>query len=122
MFYVDVQISWQVRDFGGGLPCSHFVTGGVNRDFWTRCLFSKVGGRLKRKLRIWLLLRITLAGLRNVNLDVQISWQAQYFVDLEMQIPWQEQHFVDLDVWISWRSTLWTLKCRFCGRAALCEP
>ena len=31
-----------------------------------------------------LLLRSALAGLRDVNLDVQISWQVQYFVDLKM--------------------------------------
>ena len=81
-----------------------------------------------------LLLRSASAGLRNVNLDVRISWQAQhlwtlrlevhiswqaqdgvdlevwtsqqaqYFVDLEWQISRQVQHFVDLEVWISWQA------------------
>ena len=36
--------------------------------------------------------QIALAGLRDVNLDVQISWQAQYYVDLEVQISWQVQY------------------------------
>ena len=44
--------------------CSDFLAGAVNRDFWT--------------LEV-LLLRSALARLRDVNLDVQISWQAQYF-------------------------------------------
>ena len=39
-----------------------------------------------------------LAGLRHVNLEAQISWQAQHFVKLEVQISWQAQHFVNLKV------------------------
>ena len=51
-----------------------------------------------------LLLRLALAGLRDVNLDVQISWQAQCFVDLEVQSSWQAPRFVDLDAQTSWQA------------------
>ena len=62
-------------------------------DFWTG-LFSGIGGSLEQKRRFdilmlfleVLLLRIALAGLHDMNLDVQIALQAQYFVDLEVQI------------------------------------
>ena len=37
-----------------------------------------------------------------VNLEVQISWQAQHLANLEVQISWQAQHFVNLEVQISW--------------------
>ena len=43
-------------------------------------------------------LRDKLAGLRHVNLEVQISWQGQHFVNLEVQTPWHAQHFVNLEV------------------------
>ena len=33
-----------------------------------------------------------------MDLEVQISWQVQYFVDLEVQISWHVQYFVGLDV------------------------
>ena len=55
-----------------------------------------------------------------MNLDAQISWYAQYSLDLETQISqeaqymwtlkfevpilWQAQHFVDLDAQISWQA------------------
>ena len=87
------------------------MAGAVTRDFWTCGSFAEIGGSLKRKPRFGilvlslevLLLRIALAGLRGVNLDAQISWQAQCFVDLAVMISWQAQHFVDLDAWISWQ-------------------
>ena len=45
-----------------------------------------------------------------MNLEAQISWQAQHFVNLEMQI-WKAQQFVNLKVQISWQPqhfrTLW---------------
>ena len=63
-----------------------------------------------------LLLQIALAGLRDVKLDLQISWEAQNFVDLEVWTLLQAQHFVNLEVQICGRrSTLWTLRCRFRG-------
>ena len=82
------------------------MTRAVNRHFWTRGLFSDTGGSLARKLRfgIWVLSleaflqRNTLAGLRRVNLEVQISWQAQHFVNLKVQISRQAQRFVNLEV------------------------
>ena len=46
-----------------------------------------------------LLLRNALAGLRDVNLDVQILW-AQGLV---VHMSWQAQHFVDLEVKILWQ-------------------
>ena len=39
-----------------------------------------------------------------MNIDVQISWQAHYFVDLEAQFSWQAQRFVNLAVQISWQA------------------
>ena len=39
-----------------------------------------------------------------VDLEVQVSWQVQYFVGLEVQISWQVYHFVDLEVQISWQA------------------
>ena len=49
-----------------------------------------------------------------MNLEVQISWQAQHFVNIDVQIsrqaqqfvriPWQAQHFVNLHVQISWQA------------------
>ena len=39
-----------------------------------------------------------------MNLEVQISWQAQHFENLEVQISWQAQHFVNLEVQISWQA------------------
>ena len=51
-----------------------------------------------------LLLRLALAGLRDVNLDAQISWQAQFYVDLEVPIPWQVQGCVNLEVQILWQA------------------
>ena len=61
--------------------------------------------------------RSALAGLRHVNLEVQISWQAQHFVSLkvqsscqehfvklEVQTSWQAQHLVNLDVQILWQA------------------
>ena len=57
-------------------------------------VFSIIGGILEAKLRFGilmlslevLLVRITLAGMCDVNLDVQISWQAQCVVDLEVRL------------------------------------
>ena len=40
---------------------------------------------------------------RVVNLQVQISCQAQHFVNLHVQISWKVQHFVNLQVQISWQ-------------------
>ena len=87
---------------------------------------------LKRKLRFgifMLLLRIALAGLRDVSVDVirvQISWQALYVVSLEVQISWQALHFViKIEVWTSGAGAV------FCAAvvagavlegAALCGP
>ena len=73
-------------------------------------LVLESGGSLKRQLRFGifmfslevLLLRITLAGLRGVILDVQTLWQAHYFVGLEVQTSWQAQRFVSLEVQVSW--------------------
>ena len=70
----------------------------MNCDFWTCGPFSEVGGSLQRKLCV-----TALAGLRDVNLDVQISRQAQYFVDLEVQTSWHAQHFLNLEVQNSWQ-------------------
>ena len=39
-----------------------------------------------------------------MNLQAQISWQAQHFVNLHVQISWQAQHFVNLQVQISWQA------------------
>ena len=36
------------------------------------------------------------------GLEVQISFQAQYFVDPEVQISWQAQYFVDFEAQVSW--------------------
>ena len=54
-------------------------------------------GSIARKLRFdvlnfsleVLLLRRALGGLPNVNLDVQISWQARHFVNADGQTSWQ---------------------------------
>ena len=35
-----------------------------------------------------------------MNLEVQISWQAQHFVNLKVQILWQAQYFVNLKVFV----------------------
>ena len=90
--YVDVQISWQAQCFGHGgdcgwsSACSVFVAGSVNRDFWTCGSFSDIA--LTSRCCLWKL-RVALAGLRDVSLDVRNSWQTQRFVDLE-------EYFVDL--------------------------
>ena len=42
-------------------------------------------------------------GLPQVNLEVQISWQAQRFVNLKVQISWRAQRFVNFEVRISWQ-------------------
>ena len=78
--------------------------------------FSELGGNLQGKLCFAILLFLDvfesalaanrLGGLCDVNLDAQISWQAQYLVDLEVQISWQVQHFVNLEVQISWQAHL----------------
>ena len=47
---------------------------------------------LHKELR--LPVRTALAGLRDVNLDAQISWQAQHFEFRQLQISWQARHFV----------------------------
>ena len=39
-----------------------------------------------------------------MNLEVQISRQAQHFVKLHVLISWQAQHFVNLHVQISWQA------------------
>ena len=69
-------------------------------------LFSEVGGQSRAKAALWqlaaLLLQNALAALHDVNLDVQIAWQAQGFVDLEAQISWR-QRFVSLKVQTSWQ-------------------
>ena len=44
------------------------------------------------------------AGAEFLNLEMQISWQAQHFVNLEVQISWQAQRFVNLEVQISWQA------------------
>ena len=58
------------------------MAGAVNRDFWTCGSLSEIGGSLERK-----------APGCAMCLDVQISWQAQYFVDLQMQISWWDTLF-----------------------------
>ena len=97
----------------------------MSRDFWTCGSFSEQVSSESSVLALMMFFwkcscceSIALAGLRDVNLDVQmISWQVQCFVGLEVQFSWQGQYLVDLEVWVSWqvkqRSTLWTLKCRF---------
>ena len=71
-----------------------FLTGAVNRDFSTCGSFSEIGGSLARKLCFGILMlslqeaflrQNALAGLRYVNLEVQISWQAQHFVTSKAQ-------------------------------------
>ena len=116
-------------DWSGFMSMYRFIVAGA--VLWTWCWSSArsdfVAGAVSRDLDMWLdfrnrrkprkllfgmlilslevlLLRIALAGLRGVYLDVQISWQAQHFVDLEVQTLWQ-------------CTTLSTLKC-----AALCGP
>ena len=81
-------------------------------------IFKVQGKSLERKLRFGilmlslevLLLRIALAGLHDVNLDVQISWQAQYFVGLKVQIS-RRQRFVNLEVQICGRRSKCALIC-----------
>ena len=71
-----------------GVPASLPSSSACGRKIW---------GNLARKLRfgIWMLSleaflrRNALAGLRHVNLEVHISWQAQRFVNLKVQITWQ---------------------------------
>ena len=69
--------------------------------------FTK-GRAIKKKMNLYQkqknLSQRALAALRFVNLEVQISWQAQHFVNLEVQISWQAQHFVNLEVQISWQA------------------
>ena len=70
------------------LARSDFVAGAVNRDLSTCGLLSDIGGSLEQKLHFGilmlslegLLLGNALAGLRDVNLDVQFLMQAQHFV------------------------------------------
>ena len=65
--------------------------------------------------------------MRDDNLDVQISWQAQRFVDFEVQISWQAQYFVDLEVQtscevrISWHALICGLsRVLFCMCSHVC--
>ena len=68
------------------------MTGVVNRDFWTCGSFSEIGGTLAQKLRFGILMlsleallgQNALAGLRHVNLEMRMSWQAQHFVNLKV--------------------------------------
>ena len=95
-FNVDVQISWQARYFG---HCGGLISWQVQWTFGNVARFQK-SESLERKLRFGILM-LSLEVLlvespwRDVNLDVQKSWQAEY---------------------------LWTLKCRFVAGAAPCRP
>ena len=72
----------------------HFdCAGSQNLGGWSACL-----SRLRSRCGA---VRILVHG---VNLEVQISRQAQHFVNLEVQISWQAQHFVNLEVQISWQA------------------
>ena len=58
-------------------------------------------------------------------LDVQISWQAQYFVNLRVQISWQAQHFAACQGvgCTPWRRLGTGAGCAdFVAGAARCEP
>ena len=88
------------------------MTGAVNRDFSTCRSFSEIGGRLARSCVLVIcmlsleafLLRSALSGLPHVNLEVQVSWQAQHFVTLKVLILWRAEHFVNLEVQIWWQA------------------
>ena len=97
-----VQILWQAQEF----------------LMWMwKC---RVGGRCRT---LWALECRFHGRRKTVDLEVQISWQAQDCVDVEVQSWWQVQDFVGLGVQISWQaqefvmwkcrcSTLWMLNCR----------
>ena len=85
-----------------------FVTGAVNRDFWTCGSFADfvAGAALCDPRRADFVAGAALCEPRNanfvagaaLNLEVQISWPAQHLVNLKVQISWQVQHLVNLDV------------------------
>ena len=69
-------------------------------DMW---LVFRSRGILARKLRFGISM-LSLEAFLHVNLEAQISWQAQYFVNLEVQISWQAHYFVHLEGQMSWQA------------------
>lgn len=70
----------QVQEIGPVLHrCAAFVAGAVNRAALWYAVFASdlAANRLGR--------------LGDMNLDVQVLWQAQNFVDIEVQDSWQAQ-------------------------------
>ena len=113
---LEVQISWQVQDFVSlGVQISWQAQDFVDLEVqmsWQVEYFAGLEVQISRHLRYFvgpecvagagLCLGFVFRGGRSTLWTLKCRlWQAQYFVDVEVQISWQAQDF-GLGVQISW--------------------